>query len=144
MSTRCNVIIRDTKFGKPRELIFYRHSDGYPAGVAKTLNEFLDLVKTNRIRDNVSQAAGWLIMLGNEEYAAEGGETLDIIRVNTKGTGMHFKVGAYEPSPQISADIEFIYEIDLTQKTLRGWIYEHPQGWNYPGQKGLEITGQIK
>lgn len=133
MSTRCNVIIRDTKFGELSQLIFYRHSDGYPAGVAETLNEFLDLVKTNRIRDNVSQAAGWLIMLGNEEY---DDESLASIRANTKGTGIHFKVGAYEPSPQISTDIEYLYEIDLTAKTLRGWKYD--------GNKGKEITEEIK
>lgn len=132
MSTRCNIIIKDKDLDDDSFLIFYRHCDGYPEGVAETLGEFLELVKTNRLRDNVEQAAGWLIMLGNEEYAKTG-ETLASIRANTKGTNLKFKVGAYEPSTCIHGDIEYLYEIDLTAKTLRGWEHDGEK-------KGKEIT----
>ena len=130
MSTRAAIIIKDSKFGTTSELIFYRPSDGYPAGVKKTLGEFIALVRADKIRDNVRQAAGWLIVMGAEEYA-DYGENLATIRANTKGTGMIFKVGAYEPAPNLPSDIEYLYEIDLTAKTLRGW--------HYHGQKGAEI-----
>ncbi len=119
MSTRANVIIKDER----SQLIFYRHSDGYPGGVAKTLGEFVYLVRTNRLRDNVSQASGWLIVLGAEEYS-DCEPSLDQIRSNTNGTGLIFKVGAYEPCAYLSPLSEYLYEIDLAKKTLCGWEYD--------------------
>jgi len=65
MSTRAQIKITDS-FGQ--ELWFYRHSDGYPDGTLPTLQKFLDWVKAGKIRDNVEQAAGWLILIGAEEY----------------------------------------------------------------------------
>lgn len=64
MSTRANIVIKD----RHDKLFFYRHSDGYPEGTLPTLNKFIDWVKSGKIRDNVSQAAGWLIILGALEY----------------------------------------------------------------------------
>ena len=61
MSTRANIVIKD----EYSELWFYRHSDGYPEGTLPTLTEFLDAVKAGLIRNNVSQAAGWLIIIGH-------------------------------------------------------------------------------
>ena len=119
MSTRANIIIKD----QSDSLTFYRHSDGYPEGVAKTLGEFLRLIKNDRIRDNVEQASGWLILLGYEEYSQEPrGNNLEKMRANTKGTGLYgWKVGAYEPSVGIHCDIEYLYEIDLGKKTINAW-----------------------
>lgn len=123
MSTRCNVIIKDNNFGTEQSLIFYRHSDGYPEGVSDTLNEFLSLVKNNKIRDNIGQAAGWLILLGYEEYAEDN--DLEKMRTNTQGTDIWgWNVGAYEPATCISIGIEYLYEIDLTKKTLNGWEHD--------------------
>ena len=130
MSTRCNVIIKD---GYENQLIFYRHSDGYPEGVAPTLGEFLDLVKQGNIRDNVSQAAGWLILLGYEEYQKSN----SLKGMRAKEDLYSWKVGAYEPAPQISPDIDYLYEIDLEAKTLRGW--------NHNGYRKLgEITSEME
>lgn len=111
MSTRCNVIIKDNS----DKLYFYRHSDGYPEGVAETLNAFMDRLKSGEIRNNVSQSAGWLIILGHEEYAE-----------NRKLYPEHssWKVGAYEPTTALHGDIEFLYEIDLKAKTLKGWEHD--------------------
>jgi hypothetical protein len=68
ISTRCNVIIKD-QYSK---LYFYRHSDGYPEGVAPTRRKFMEYVRTGNIRDNVSQSAGWLVLIGHGEYAESG------------------------------------------------------------------------
>lgn len=106
MSTRCNVVIKDS-FGD--ELIFYRHSDGYPEGVKDSLNEFLNMVKSGEIRDNVVQASGHLILIGHREYKKDG--LLD-------SNYMRWKVGAYEPTTQIHEDIEYLYTIDLENRTI--------------------------
>lgn len=105
MSTRANIIVKDGS----DELIFYRHSDGYPEGAMPTLEKFLDMIKSGQLRDNVGQAAGWLIILGREEY----GEA----RL-TDSLGYSWKVGAIEPTTGIHGDIEFLYVIDLTKKTI--------------------------
>ena len=65
MSTRANIVIKDGY----DELWLYRHSDGYPEVTLPSLNKFLEMVKSGKIRDNVSHAAGWLIVVGYEEYA---------------------------------------------------------------------------
>jgi len=110
MSTRCNIIIKDGE----DKLFFYRHSDGYPDGVKATLNEFLDMVKSGKIRNNLSQAAGWLILIGHKEYLPEC--PADAIS--------DWKVGAYEPTTSIHGDIEYLYEIDLEKETLNGWTHD--------------------
>ena len=102
MSTRANVILKDEQ----DKLIFYRHSDGYPEGTLPTLNEFLDLLKKGTIRNNVSQSAGWLIVIGANEY-------------KTQYPPQDWKVGAYEPTTNIHGDIEYLYTIDLISKSIK-------------------------
>jgi len=114
MSTRANIIIKD-EYSK---LYFYRHSDGYPKGAMPTLSKFLDLVKTGKIRDNVGQASGWLIILGHEEYL-DGNKPLE----PKIGGGIRWKVGAIEPTGNIHGDIEFLYIIDLVKKEIQ--VIEH-------------------
>jgi hypothetical protein len=113
VSTRANIIITDSE----DELIFYRHSDGYPDGTLPTLTKFLDLVKDGIIRDNVGQACGWLILLGAREY----GVTLecDQLPACQGGSSMFWKVGAYEPTTGLHGDIEFLYVIDLKDKRIK-------------------------
>lgn len=108
MSTRANIKITDGK----DELIFYRHSDGYPEGTLPTLRQFLELVKHGHIRDNTMQAAGWLVIIGHTEY--KKGEL-----PNTEDRGMGWKVGAYEPTTEIHPDIEYLYTINLQDKTIK-------------------------
>ncbi len=103
MSTRANIIVKDVNGD---ELIFYRHSDGYPEGALSTLEKFLGYVKDNRIRDNVGQAAGWLIVLGRDEYHGDG---LD---------GMGWKVGSIEPTTCLHSDIDYLYVVDLGKKKI--------------------------
>jgi hypothetical protein len=105
MSTRANIVITDGI----DTLWFYRHCDGYPEGTMPTLNKFLDLVKTKKIRDDIGQASGWLILIGAEEYNTKKVDDLE------EGD---WKVGAYEPTIGQHGDIEYLYTINLSDKTI--------------------------
>ena len=112
MSTRAGIIIKD----KYDQIHYYRHSDGYPEGTLPTLNIFLDWVKTGRIRDNVSQAAGWLVIIGALEY-----KTIDnMVKIGNALVPGNFKVGAYQPIKSVKnfSDLEYIYTIDLQKKEI--------------------------
>ena len=112
MSTRANIVIKD-EYDK---LWFYRHSDGYPEGTLPTLEKFMNALKDGTIRNNVNQAAGWLILLGAEEYDVKP----DFTSPNYKRDGREkdWKCGAYEPTTGQHGDIEYLYTIDLEKKTL--------------------------
>src|ERR1039457_77730 len=127
MSTRCNIIIKDAA----SKLVFYRHSDGYPEGTMPLLKKFLDLVKRDKIRDNVNQAAGWLIILGAIEYQTISGNLFseadkeyteredDKIDKSLKNfIPKDWKCGAFEPTVGIHGDIDWLYVIDLKTKKI--------------------------
>ncbi len=116
MSTRCNVIIKD----QDSELIFYRHSDGYPSCIIPSLEKLMGWLKSDLIRDNVSQFSGWLIRLGASEYEAPS---------EPSGGFAGWKVGAYEPTTAIHGDIAYLYVIDLVDKK----IYIDGQDYEYSG-----------
>lgn len=107
MSTRANIILIDGR----DELIFYRHSDGYPSATLPTLNKFLDLIRAGAIRDELSQAAGWLVLIGADEYRVSYID--DVIRHEKHGSSMTWKCGSYEPTTEIHADVEYVYLVDL-------------------------------
>ncbi len=121
MSTRANIIIKD----EYEKLWFYRHSDGYPEGTLPTLKKFMRWVKEKRIRDNAQQAAGWLIVIGNEEYRGKNflahysDDDKKIVGVDVQhepghaGSMSGWKVGEYEPTSKQHGDIEFLYTLDL-------------------------------
>ncbi len=126
MSTRANIILKEGN----EQLWFYRHSDGYPDGTLPTLNIFMDWLKTGKIRNNLSQGAGWLIALGAMEYntlpsfktqpdrdfggrAIKGSTDIESIE-----SPKDWKVGAYEPTTGEHGDIEWLYTIDLDTKEL--------------------------
>ncbi len=111
MSTRANIIIKD----EYNKLCFYRHSDGYPGGTLPTLKKFLNWVKEGKIRDNVNQAAGWLILIGADEYKKDGKIICEPDKTSVSG----WKCGAYEPTTDIHEDIEYLYIIDLVEKTIK-------------------------
>lgn len=106
MSTRCNILVRDGE----EELWFYRHSDGYPEGAMPLLQEFMEYVKSGAIRDNISQASGWLVYLGAKEYGLHDPDKID----GFSG----WKVGSIEPTTGQHGDIEYLYVIDLDKKTI--------------------------
>ena len=147
MSTRANIVIKD-QYDK---LFFYRHSDGYPSGALPTLNIFLDWVKSGKIRDNVGQAAGWLIIIGAIEYNSippfktkkphfKGGHAYgDISTIEKAQAGgiSEWKAGAYEPTTGIHGDIEYLYVIDLDTKTVK--VYD---SWTDTGEGKHELKGK--
>ena len=128
MSTRCNVVIK----GQYGTILLYRHSDGYPKGVSPTLNKFCEWVKHDRIRKSDEQAAGWLILLGIQEYAL-GEQSADIKLKDFQpgpegsgsGWGMGWKIGAYEPCSNIHGDIDYIHVVDLMSATWKTYEVEY-------------------
>lgn len=110
MSTRANIVIKEGN----EQLWFYRHSDGYPEGTLPTLAKFLNYIKEGKIRADLGQAAGWLIIIGNEEYNGKGFGT-DALERNDHSS---WKVGAYEPTTGQHGDIDYLYTIDLDEKTV--------------------------
>lgn len=111
MSTRANIIIKDGE----DHLFFYRHSDGYPEGALPTLKIFMDWIKSGKVRDNISQAAGWLIMLGAIEYGTiPTYESANRDYPGQRGYGKmetivppaDWKAGSIEPTTGIHGDID--------------------------------------
>ena len=139
MSTRANIIIRDPRFD-PDILYFYRHSDGYPDGpIPEHLDQLVEWLNEERIRDDVMQMSGWLIILGHFEYRdhyqrwdSEPWMTPRIRRAENpddhknylgegvpggKESGSGWKASAYEPTPWgIHGDVEHVYVLDVSTK----------------------------
>lgn len=121
MSTRANIVIKDSY----NLLWFYRHSDGYPEGAMPTLQVFINWIRQHKIRDNVSQGSGWLILIGAAEYASmpifelaannSFGRYGDISTIKPPAD---WKTGAYEPTTGVHGDIEFLYIIDLEKAEI--------------------------
>ena len=108
MSTRAQIIVKD----RYSEVWFYRHSDGYREGVKPTLDKFCGWLREHSIRNNVSQAAGWLVALGMKEYQDE--KTAEQLLEPMRSDSMGWKVGAYEPcAPQVHGDIEHLWVVDV-------------------------------
>ncbi len=122
MSTRCQVIVKDSY----SEVWFYRHSDGYPEDVAETLDKFCEWLKEGRIRSDTEQAAGWLVVLGRDEYRywekrpyEETAKQASHFEPGIKDGG-GWKVGAYEPcAPRMHGDIKFLYIVNVETATWK-------------------------
>lgn len=123
MSTRCIVFVKD----EYSHLLFYRHSDGYPSATGESLKTFLRWLIEGRIRDNASQASGWLVLLGAAEYdkwydAAKrqwiDKEDLSTPLPASSGASIGWKCGAYEPCSEVPGDIEYVYVVDLQARTI--------------------------
>ena len=104
MSTRANIVVSDGE-------------DDYPDGTLPTLKNFIALVQDGIIHDNISQACGWLVLIGARDY----GVTLedDQLPASQRGPSMGWKVGAYEPTTGLHSDIEYIYVVDLKNKCIK-------------------------
>ena len=113
MSTRCQVAVIDKYTNPEKPILFYRHSDGYPEGVKDTLDEFCDLIKSGRIRNNDEQAAGWLIVLGVKEYSGISGINFQTLAPPENPSFSDWKVGAYEPCSVYHGDIEYFHVVHV-------------------------------
>jgi len=116
MSTRANIIIKD----EWDTLYFYRHTDGYPDGVKETLGKFCKAMNDGIIRRDAMQSAGWLIVLGHEEYKADHKDWMKDYpnEVDSMIKAFDWKVGTYEPTTDIHGDIEYLYVIDVEKETV--------------------------
>jgi hypothetical protein len=127
MSTRANVVIKD----QYHKLWFYRHSDGYPEGTLPTLEKFVRWINEGKIRNNASQAAGWLILIGAEEYNyaydKQGKQAqLPAEKAFSPENKEGWKCGAYEPTGGQHGDIKYLYTIDLSQTPVEIKVQKIP------------------
>lgn len=159
MSTRCNIVVKETynyKNEKGKEitqcnkLFFYRHSDGYPEGTMPILTIFMRWLKEGKIRADVQQSTGWLILLGAMEYNTipkfeiekprfEGGKSYGDI--DTIQEPLDWKCGSIEPTTCIHGDIEYLYVIDLNKKEIncfKDWT-EEGEGKGIPVQLTIAV-----
>ena len=110
-----------------------------------TLQKFLDWVKAGKIRSNVEQAAGWLILIGAEEY----GSTYDYkTRTSSPKATLTeplddqlsgWKCGAYEPCAcrDFHGDIEYFYTISLADKTIKAQAVRYSRDFTDDIEKAL-------
>ena len=120
MGTRCNIRITDER----DELWFYRHYDGYPDMIIPDLAPLMEALQNGHVRDNVGQFSGWLIVIGNKDMWSN--RSLPTGRMREGGYSA-WKCGNYEPTTGRHGDIDFLYHIDLVQKTMtvyNGWTGE--------------------
>jgi len=123
MSTRSQVVIKDSN----SEQWFYRHSDGYPSGNMPQLHRFMRWRTEGRIRSNVEQASGWLVLIGADEYGYDynidtGIEKRreNLFEPNGSDQIGGWKCGAYEicTCGKEHGDIEWLYTIDLEANNI--------------------------
>ena len=108
MSTRCNIIIKDARYGDGR-VILYHHCDGYPEGVGVQLRKVL-------------------ACYNGEHFPTEGRAVYSIAnRLVKDQTGLNDK--EYEITTCVHSDIDFLYEItfDYEGSTLK--CYEYWDEW---------------
>ena len=115
MSTRANIKLIDDS---DDVLWFYRHSDGYPEGALPTLTKLMNFVKEGKIRADVGQAGGWLIMFGAKEYEKDFDGTIHDISIPGDDKISGWKVGSIEPTIAQHGDIDYLYVVDLHNKTV--------------------------
>ena len=105
MSTRCNVIINSAE-SKTR-VILYHHCDGYPEGVGADLKKVYNSL-TDYAKQDCEMIANRLV---KDQY--------------------DLKDDGYEFTTDIHGDIEYLYVIDCSKKTLRcykaGWDESYKQ-----------------
>jgi len=125
MSTRANIVVKDEYKAR---LWFYRHSDGYPGGTLNILGKFMQAVVDGKLRDNLSQSAGYLIQLGHDE----------LVSYNLPDGYLGWKVGTIEPTTGQHGDIEFLYILDISKKTIEARVI--PYGFDTKHSRGKWIA----
>ena len=123
MSTRSQIIIKDER----DEQWFYRHSDGYPSGNMPSLFKLMQWYDEGKIRKNVEQSCGWLVLIGADEYgyvydykSEKQTRKKTLTSPSKKDSISGWKYGAYEicPKKEKHGDIEWLYTIDIVSNTI--------------------------
>lgn len=144
MSTRCNVLVFDDWTDPERPILLYRHSDGYPEGVKDSLDTLLGWVNEGKVRTTADQAAGWLFILGAQEYGClTTGKEMPGRTVRGDGTpsgGISgWKVGCYEPAVEMPGDIEYAHFVYLTDNGSR-WFSKSAPSYGF----GEDESGKLR
>lgn len=108
---------------KTKQLFFYRQSDGNPERVLPVLRVFMKWIMEGKLRNNLSQCAGWLTILGAIEYNnipkyLYFKEKLGYAELNTILMPRIWKCGGFEPTTGIHGEIEYLYEININNLEL--------------------------
>lgn len=104
MSTRCNIIVKS----KSEEVILYHHHDGYPEGVGvELLMKVYPKLHDNHYYNDVEDIVNMLIKDKDDDE--------------------------FEYTSALHGDIEYVYEIDVDQKTIKCFEWN----WN-SDEKGDE------
>jgi hypothetical protein len=75
MSTRASVVIRDNH----NQIYLYQHSDGYPEGLGKTIEAFLDTHFARNAKEDVEYMAGALVSFVNYDCVHRNQSTVDLV-----------------------------------------------------------------
>jgi hypothetical protein len=97
-----------------------------------TLLKFMQAIKDGKIRNYPPQAAGWLVVWGNEEYASDRKEFPETTS---------WKVGAYEPADNYGSDIEYFYICNVKQLEIEVYTAHL---WEAKGIKNLKERKYIR
>ena len=108
MSTRSNILVTDGQ----EKLLFYKHCDGYHTG-QEILLKYMQEIKDGKLRNNVSQSAGWLIVFG-------------YLNRTKSGNGLDWQVGDYEPTDYYGSDIEYFYICDIKKMQIQVFSAHFP------------------
>lgn len=87
------------------------------------LKRFMQYIADGKLRDNLSQSAGWLILLGASEYSSyykDGAKhpKKDLTVPCEEDGSMGWKCGAIEPETGMADDAEYTYVLDIPLRTI--------------------------
>lgn len=105
MTTRAHIEVRECG----DSLLFYKHEDGYPEGVMPMLMWFVERIRSGKIRSDIEQASGWLIVYGANELNKD------------RSPSDYWKAGFIEPATSVHPDIEFYYIVDIVEMTVKAY-----------------------
>ena len=116
MATRAIVALYGAAIENP--VLLYRHYDGYPANVAEDLEWFCKHIRDGVIRNNGSQAAGWLVLRGSRHnvLAEHVGRSFEVDLDCPSGEESdRWKASLYEPITCVPTDIEYLHVVDVAR-----------------------------
>jgi len=136
LEVKCNYCRNIQEYNPQKNIV-----SKYPSTKCKYCGKYIGVRKTfiylfsKKIRDNLSQSAGWLIMLGAIEY-----DTIPVFEkvektysskgnIKTCASPKDWQVGAFEPTTGLHGDIKHLYVVDLKKKEAKEIPQEEWEKW---------------